>query len=79
MIAKLSLLINDKALVAGDVDEEMNVSEVSFLVSGASKLSVGARSLKGPCGPEILVLTYLHTCILPYLHIAEILRHLNQT
>ena len=45
-----------------DVDEEIDVSEVSFLVSvanifvsEASKLSTGARIFRGPKGPEILV------------------------
>ena len=38
-----------------DVDEEMNVNEANFLVSEASKLSAGARIVRAPSGPEILV------------------------
>ena len=49
-----------------DADEEIDVSEVSFLVSvvnifvsEASKLSTGARIFRGPYGPEIVVYAYL--------------------
>ena len=38
-----------------DIDEEIDVSEANFPVSEASKLSAGARILRGSKGPEILV------------------------
>ena len=38
-----------------DVDEEMYVSEVNFLVSEANTLSAGARIFRGLQGPQFLV------------------------
>ena len=38
-----------------DSEEEEDVSEVNIFASEVSKLSAGARILRGPKGPEILV------------------------
>ena len=44
-------------------EDERDVSEANILASEASKLSAGARILRGPWGPEILVYIYDYMCV----------------